>query len=279
MSHFCMWAVTKSDDDDELERIMQPYHEFECTGIHDEYVVHTDETKYAIEKFNGYKDDYKTVSDFLKSWFGCNNISKESENFDESTAEGNYGIVSDDDTKIIKYVAYTNPNSKWDWWEVGGRWSDSKDFVTQKKNINIDKMIEEYKLDLTETYTEVKAIFDKYPEHRMWRDILAECNDNYDKAREIYNTQPAAKELSRYWLTESEMQLIKNSTVEEYIVAKLKTYAPCFGVVTEDGWYESGEMGWFATVRNEDENWYDTFMNLWNSIPDDYYIWTVDCHI
>ncbi len=278
MSHFCMWAVTKTDDEEELENIMQPYHEYECTGIQDQYVIHIDETEHAIEKFNENKTDYETATEFLEDWFGCADIYKESDKFNPDEEEDSYAVVSDDDKTIIKYVNYTNPNSKWDWWVTGGRWSDSKDVVIKKKDVNIDAMVNSYKDSITNVYNNVHAIFEKYPGFRLWNEIFNECNDQ-DKACDIYNAQQGAKEMNKYWLTDTEKRMIKDGNLESYLETKLKEYAPCFGIVTEDDWYESANMGWFGITTNNDTNWYDNFISLWNKIPDDYYIWTVDCHI
>lgn len=43
MSHFGLLVATLTSDKEELEKILQPYHEYECTGIEDEYVVFVDE--------------------------------------------------------------------------------------------------------------------------------------------------------------------------------------------------------------------------------------------
>lgn len=41
MSHFTTYVITKSDQKEELDRLMLPYHEYECTGITD-YCVYVD---------------------------------------------------------------------------------------------------------------------------------------------------------------------------------------------------------------------------------------------
>lgn len=42
MSHFSTLVVTKTDSDEELHAALQPFHEVECTGIFDQYVVNVD---------------------------------------------------------------------------------------------------------------------------------------------------------------------------------------------------------------------------------------------
>jgi hypothetical protein len=46
VSHFTVLVVTKERPDDEtLREVLQPYHEFECTGIDDKYVQEIDDTQ------------------------------------------------------------------------------------------------------------------------------------------------------------------------------------------------------------------------------------------
>ena len=52
MSHFNMLVITPEEPNDEvLGKILQPWHEFECTGIDDEYVVDVDKTAEALEAY------------------------------------------------------------------------------------------------------------------------------------------------------------------------------------------------------------------------------------
>ena len=50
-------------------------------------------------------------------------IEFESEIDKEDAHEYGYAIVQDG--KLIKAVNRTNPNKKWDWYQVGGRWGNS----------------------------------------------------------------------------------------------------------------------------------------------------------
>lgn len=52
MSHFCTIVITPSCPiDGELEDILQPWHEFECTGCDDKYVQNIDETENTLKEF------------------------------------------------------------------------------------------------------------------------------------------------------------------------------------------------------------------------------------
>ena len=50
-------------------------------------------------RYEEYKEEGQTFEEFIPSWCGA-----------QQNSEGVWG-------------RYTNPNSKWDWWTIGGRWS------------------------------------------------------------------------------------------------------------------------------------------------------------
>ncbi|EJU15135.1 hypothetical protein LH128_00090 [Sphingomonas sp. LH128] len=100
MSHFTVAVFTaEKPSDEQLTAILQPWHEYECTGIDDEYVVDVDVTDEMRADFEKYADEGQTFEDFVPDW---------------SSAE----VLEDG-----RCIRRTNPNKKWDWWTVGGRWT------------------------------------------------------------------------------------------------------------------------------------------------------------
>ena len=49
MSHFTVLVITPDNNPGTLEAALQPFHEYECTGIEDQYVVDVDVTD-EVEK-------------------------------------------------------------------------------------------------------------------------------------------------------------------------------------------------------------------------------------
>jgi len=113
MSHFTV--LVPAANSSELDRVLLPYHEYETTGI-DEYTewvisvkandidAHIVEIMERItdEKLRTKYQDYLNKghrTSLLQDWEGGK--------FD---SEGNWGYM-------------TNPNAKWDWYSVGGRWT------------------------------------------------------------------------------------------------------------------------------------------------------------
>lgn len=100
MSHYTVAVITaEQPTDDALSAILQPWHEYECTGIDDQYVVDLDVTDEMRADFEKYGGEGRSFEEFVPDWSGAE--------------------VRDDGRCILR----TNPNKKWDWWKIGGRWT------------------------------------------------------------------------------------------------------------------------------------------------------------
>lgn len=102
MSHFSVLVITPNGTEEEVAALLQPYHEYECTGIMDEYVMwidHTEEVTKEYRESDEYQKDYATVEEFAKEYHGY------------KAKDGQIGRM-------------TNPKKKWDWWVVGGRYGN-----------------------------------------------------------------------------------------------------------------------------------------------------------
>lgn len=152
MSHFSVIVVTPEKPTAEsLAAVLQPFHEYECTGKDDQYVVDVNVTSKLEEHWaqsasvvrfpdgriaNKYSDQFYTkpgTPDFLgkpKMEFelpaGCelaevpqSALSAAEGQTKEEFAEEYGGWKLRDG----RFWDRTNPNAKWDWWQVGGRYS------------------------------------------------------------------------------------------------------------------------------------------------------------
>lgn len=110
MSHFTVLVLTPHDRQSELEERLQPFHEFECTGTNDRYVLDVDVTAECQE--HGL------------DWYGLEDLTITSLDQLDKANTHKYGYaLLDADGNLLKAVNRTNPNKKWDWWTVGGRWN------------------------------------------------------------------------------------------------------------------------------------------------------------
>lgn len=128
MSHFTVLIIGKNlNNQDELEKALMPYHEFECTGYNNEYVQNIDKTQEYIDDYAQYKatntDDefeYPTIKEYIEEYMGCK-TTQLGEIIDCEDAH-KFGYAIFDGDKLVKAIERTNPNCKWDWYKVGGRW-------------------------------------------------------------------------------------------------------------------------------------------------------------
>lgn len=223
------------------------------------------------------------------------------------------------DPVLGRYGYWENPNAKWDWYRVGGRWAghfklkaaataptaqpgyevkfgqeipadDTADIV-RKGEIDLDAMRADASHDAAMEYDFVAGIFWSLPPHLPWS-----CFghiENIEERRTAYRSQPRIKawdEAAKVPLDERRklpVDLIWKDaddflvTREQYIESAKNSVLCTFAVIKDGKWYERGNMGWWASVSDEKdkETWTSMFWNLINSLPDDTLLTVVDCHI
>ncbi|AIY85262.1 hypothetical protein U729_3094 (plasmid) [Clostridium baratii str. Sullivan] len=222
MSHFSVGVLLKKGGK-ELEQLLAPYQENNMGDCPVEYLEFEDCTKEVLENYEEHKEEYTDVDTFAKDY---------------------YGYKKHED----KYGYWENPNAKWDWYLIGGRWSESlidkkgkKVSFALLKDIDWDKMREQAK---------------KVAEY-MW--------DNTPEG------------IERFFAG-----ITKEDTRESFI--KRQTEFSTYAVVTPDGvWHSKGTMGWFGLSKENDNaantwsnNFYDTFIK---NEDQETMLVIVDCHI
>lgn len=221
MSHFSVLVITKTKPSDgELAAILQPWHEFECTGTDDQYVVDVDVTEvmrngYTTDTVHRLKDPsgtyhepwldrffrdptpeelvkldgvagsgvsdgiiyqsqdwkdgrgyrvkvryvpdgweevevpYSEIRDMTFRQFVAYQTSEDKEVFQVGDSplrldpdKHKFGFtVIDERGEVVKVVDRTNPNRKWDWWQVGGRYTGkfAPNYDPDKDPANVEK--------------------------------------------------------------------------------------------------------------------------------------------
>lgn len=154
---------------------------------------------------------------------------------------------------------WQNPNAKWDWYQIGGRWSGY--FEHNGKEYNTIPV-------------------DWYPEGIDQK--------RYDNAIADYNkwkSGVASEEELPFELAFFKREYIeeKYPTAEFYAMIRAANWERA--VVTPDGqWHEVGEMGWFACSDETGQETYDWAVNFEKNFiaqyrNKGYVITAVDCHI
>lgn len=288
MSHFVVLVV---GEDHEYE--LAPFHEFECTGIDDEFVVDVDETEKVLKHA---EKKGKSLQDAL-AWFGLKDrkIQSESEALRGEGEPHKYGYaVVTPDGRLVKAVDRTNPNHKWDWWVVGGRWSNQillKDGTTcnraKKGEIDFEMMRSNAESEAFKDWTDVHAVLDLHSAIIPWNIVREEkFPGEIDKAREFYNAQPGVAAVQA-WSKANDYRLGFLCEIEPFLVSRdayvksaVENSFVYFAFLKDRKWCERGRMLMFACVSGEKdpETWAATFNNFVASLGDNETLTIVDCH-
>ena len=303
MSHFTVVVIGE-----EHERQLAPYHEFECTGTDDEYVQDVDITDQIRERAKS-----SSLTDALE-YHGLGRAVSDEADVEKAGAH-KYGYAVVRDGELIRAVDRTNPDKKWDWYVMGGRWSgyfplkEGSTAVLGRSGTFDNKPDERAgdqarlaQIDVERARCEAGQrgayVFDK------WREVFLRCGkpegwdtvrdrvcgkgDRFGRelipaARDIYQGQPAIKGARNI------QELVWGCPVDEYgydrdgYIQELSNNALVpFAVVKDGKWHAKADMGWWAFTSNHtctDKEWAERFHGLLGDLPPETLLTMVDCHI
>lgn len=306
MSHFTVLVIG-----DNVDEQLAPYHEFECTGRDDEYVQDIDVTDEAREEYeSSTKPEIQTFYDFVKWWYGSEPVYPDEDIDFENRHKYGY-MLMDERANVVQVVKRTNPNAKWDWYKIGGRWTGFFKLKPGKKGVVGDPGFMTEPADSTAGYTDqakkgdidfeavreekgLEAAYVWDAVHRIadgrdfitWEEARAEHPEDMEKARKLYSEQPVKLDILKSKDNKVRWSLFADDSImvtsrEEWIQKARDRAIVTFAVVKDGEWYEKGKMGWWAVVSDEidQEEWNRKFSELLDSVSDDTLLTLVDCHI
>ena len=311
MSHFTVLVIG-----DNPEEKLAPYQENNMGDCPEQYLEFIDETEYVedlVERpLSGsyYKDNYPEWVGKTHGEFYLHKLQN-----DEEAQEGfekNNGIKVEDASELdavaflncgftarrnengnIHYGYGANPNSKWDWYQLGGRWKGNflpkeeasgnsgspgifgnqgrEGWVDQirKGDVDWDKMREIKKQELHDQYDKYEAKLasnDVLTEEQVntyldWWDKNEYPNKNINRTpQDDHDSVDEFIQARRQYICARDTGIIsiletENDVLsrEEY-VDQYKVFSS-YAVIDHSGeWYEPGEMGWFGcSSANNDE--------------------------
>lgn len=196
------------------------------------------------------------------------------------------------------YGYYHNPNAKWDWYEIGGRWpyrflvkSDCPTALPGSRSLLLD-----------DQYTRLA------PEGYRWVSIARKGDIQWDlmKRLALKETFSAYKNY-KHWFREgpfpadtppflqiAEAGILdwgtlvyrKDDTLEKYLhragLSREDQYAfDTYALLGNAGWEGSSDMGWFGISSNsmEEREWQDKIQAFLAALDDKTFLVSVDCHI
>ena len=184
--------------------------------------------------------------------------------------------------EVIELIRRTNPNSEWDWYQIGGRWCGAlklKPGATsgeygEKSWCNATEVIPENMVDSAK----VKDI-DFSMDEKIYKDKLRFWELKIE-GQEPQNEKD--KKLIEWDIYKNEYYTERYNNKEEF--ARLSAEFSSYAVITPDGvWHSKGDMGWWgcsSETAEEAKEWnksfYDTFIK---TADPEWSLTVVDCHI
>lgn len=278
---------------EEIERIKSGKHELQYSEYHGEYTILGVYPKSAKEVNLPYCYD-TTFPDFIiKQYSGSSNryvdfgkepdkdvmdyVQKISQTTELPSMKFNENYELENEAEIRAYLmqtyrvyGITNPNSKWDWYDVGGRWNDSIPLLKAQggkqkanwaavKNINLAPEPKRYKELI-----------------RQWEIIVEKSPLTEEEEKKKQNNPFAFSSLMK-----EEFFINHYGTKENY--AKFGSSFSTYAFITKGKkWVGRGEMGFFG-IGSDNKNSTEAYQKLFeeymsNCDPDDKFV-IVDCHI
>lgn len=268
MSHFTVSVITEGmPTKEKIKKALAPFQENnmgDCPKEYMEFNSVTQECKNEYANVNeATKIKYPTLKEYIEEY--C-------------------GYTYDAEKKDFGY--WKNPNAKWDWYQVGGRWAGK--LTVAYDCINCDVGEKSWGFGNEDPYAAIGR-YKKVDVARIKDLIFLDCHAKYIEAKRFWELKIEGQEPRN----DKDRELLKDFYRPEYYINTYKdkeTYAECertfhtYAVIDKDGhWSAKGEMGWFGCSCSEENQEVDFIKNykknVFDNAGDDDYITIVDCHI
>lgn len=176
----------------------------------------------------------------------------------------------DPDTGIRGY--WQNPNAKWDWYQIGGRW---RGMLRATKGELGEPSWRNEKVELPAGRFDFAKIgdIDFAPDQAVYDRAIAEWE---------FNVEGKGDDESLRWWCSTDYMVKHYGNKEAY--AEIKSTVFWRAVVTPDGeWHEVGETGWLGAYMESGEEYADWALHFKERFidprdPEDV-LYVADCHI
>jgi hypothetical protein len=210
---------------------------------------------------------------------------------------------------VIQNRTTRNPDGKWDWYSLGGRWRDffpvktkrrgkkgeSVAFNKSKSKVGFADSLKKKAIDFEKARANERAQAEKLwalweqalegrPKPQTWTEVREGFGDaRIHEARDAYALQPvmqACKELNIAGWSSCPVEVFgfdRDAYLKRCEDGALVPYA----MVIEGEWLQKGEMGWFGMSNDEisQDDWNKKVRETYESLDDDVLISLYDCHV
>ena len=197
------------------------------------------------------------------------------------------------------------PDSKWDWWQIGGRWRGSLPLkagvsggalgepgvfdndVEFEGGVDVARLGDiDFELKRTNAESRAKAAWEQIDEALDGRFLPPLPREETREAYQAWWNDPVVEDvmtaIGNQWGMHPRDLTTMVDDPAAYITHSGKDAVCCFATLHEGEWIEPGAMGWFGMSSDTPES-RDEYVNkvheLLTTLPDDTMIWVVDYHI
>lgn len=303
MSHFSV--VVCIEDPERLTEVMAPYDENREVAPYEDYEEGEPAAYWAVTSLREHEG--LNPDDATLTWAQVAEAYNRRYGGDESP------LVATGDGLRAYTISTRNPDAKWDYWRIGGRWggyfpyhADAAKAVMQpasgwdspgfkplhcdggpKSALNLDALRAEKGEEARKTWAEFRALTDGTPEAKSWAQFVADVKAErltIDEARTLYHDQPrvrAIKDSDFRWADDPIATF--GQPEDRYVAIEVARAVPGYATVTLDGkWMAPGRMGWFGVSTDEQSErigYWEVANAYIESVPDSAYLIALDCHI
>lgn len=221
--------------------------------------------------------------------------------------------LADDPARRGEHSAYVrlstyNPQSRWDWYQVGGRWTGFYKLkrgargvagepglqtehakpgyadVCLKRDVDVEGVRAEAEAEAATRYDAAHRII-AGRSVRPWSAFLADVEAErltIDAARAEYHAQDVIRAFvaagNEWAFVEIEPFLAERAA---YLQRVRDDALTTFAVLQDGVWRERGRMGWFGIARDEHDGdtWLTEYAKMFDALPGDALLTIVDVHI
>jgi hypothetical protein len=270
MSHFAVWVVGDNVDEqlapyDEGLHI-EPYKEY-WNGKQEETVIRLlgKDNEEFVKELETKTSNAERWSFMVNTW---------NEHYEIQPGDSEYLYF--DEFGIYAMSTY-NPDSKWDWYQIGGRWAGEFKAKDGFEHLGI---VGEKSWGMEDEDPYANNYFDGLPFAAI--DFDAMITYRVNRAGQLWDEWHekdalGEKQLPKSWALGADPE----ETKEEYLERVQKTCITPFAMCVDGTWYEKGKMGWFGVSTDEvsQDDWVKFVHKTLNELDGNTMVTMVDCHI
>lgn len=290
MSHFTVLVI---GDDPETQ--LAPY---------DENIVMEPYVKEAVSD-----EDKKSFMEFYLEKGAINEDVSFEDAYSQHGESWNSNEWKKNDAGIWEEWSTYNPASKWDWYQLGGRWAgffkvkDGMPAVVGEKSFMVRDVRKGYADQLQKGAADFEYMRNEAGQRAageydrlhaivggrdipVWDEIREKHPGDIDAARKEYHDHPvirdlnAVEEFREMFIWGDEPARFVESRAD-FIQKARNSAISTYAMIYKGEWYSKGHMGWFGFSDDKmtQDEWNKKFNELLDSLPDDTLLSVYDCHI